>query len=137
MMMPVGRLKRRAEFLRVAGGRRRWATPGLVLQANRRSDENEPQAMDTQPRVGFTASRKVGQAVDRNRARRRLKAAAAKVLPVRARPGYDYVIIARRGTLKRPFPALVTDLEQALQRIDNAPSRTDRRRRRTSQRQGR
>ncbi len=136
-MMAVGRLKRRAEFLRVAGGRRRWATPGLVLQANRRPNENEPQSMDTQPRVGFTASRRVGQAVDRNRARRRLKAAAAKVLPVQARPGYDYVIIARRGTLKRPFPALVSDLEQALQRIDSAPRRADRPHRRASRRQGR
>ena len=136
MTMAVGRLKRRAEFLRVAGGRRRWATPGLVLQAHPRPDEDDPQAMQAQPRVGFTASRKVGQAVDRNRARRRLKAAAGKVLPTQARPGHDYVIIARRGTLTRPFTALVVDLEQALQRIDSAPDRTGRGRHGSARRRG-
>jgi ribonuclease P protein component len=118
-MAGIARLKRRAEFLRVAAGRRKWVTPGLILQAARRwnqatpTTEEEPPA----PRVGFTASRKVGIAVARNRARRRLKAAADQVLPLHAAPGHDYVVIARAETLRRPFTALKDDLETALRRL--------------------
>ncbi len=72
---------------------------------------------ETAIRVGFTASRKVGKAVERNRARRRLKAATAEVLPQRGRPGYDYVVIARQATLRRPYRALLTDLSTALERV--------------------
>jgi ribonuclease P protein component len=71
-------------------------------------------------RVGFTASRKVGKAVCRNRAKRRLRAAAERVLPVHGRPGIDYVIIARRGTGDQPFSALLCDLEAALRRIEHS-----------------
>jgi len=71
-----------------------------------------------QARVGFTASRKVGTAVARNRARRRLRAAVARVMPAHAAPGHDYVLIARAGTLSRPFRDLVGDLETALRRLD-------------------
>jgi len=73
-MPRVGALKRRPEFLRVAAGRVKWVTPGLVLQARCRGDAEE------EIRVGFTVSRKVGNAVRRNRARRRLRAAAGEVL---------------------------------------------------------
>jgi ribonuclease P protein component len=69
------------------------------------------------PRIGFTASRKVGIAVARNRARRRLKAAAEAVLPKRGEPGFDYVAIARSETLTRRFADLVADLETALGRV--------------------
>ncbi len=69
-------------------------------------------------RVGFTISRKVGGAVDRNRARRRLRAAAERVMPRHARLGHDFVLIGRRATLKRSFPALVGDLETALKKLD-------------------
>jgi len=65
-------------------------------------------------RVGYTASRKVGIAVERNRARRRLRAAVAQVMALNAQPGRDYVLIARAGTAKRPFAALVGDLRAAL-----------------------
>jgi ribonuclease P protein component len=68
-------------------------------------------------RVGFTASRKVGNAVVRNRAKRRLRAAAAQVLPEQGRPGSDYVLIARAGTTDRPFSELIADLERALRRL--------------------
>ena len=88
-MPGIARLKRRAEFLRVAGGRRKAVTPGLILQALERPREDAAMLnADTNdaPRVGFTASRKVGIAVARNRARRRLKAAAAQVMPRRNDP---------------------------------------------------
>lgn len=68
-------------------------------------------------RVGFTASRKVGNAVARNRARRRLRAASAEVLPAHAQAGHDYVVIARAGTLTRQYQALVGDLEEGLRRL--------------------
>jgi ribonuclease P protein component len=112
-MSGVGRLKRRAEFLRVAGAGRKSVTPGLILQVAPRV---EPAASPEgcAPRVGFTASRKVGIAVERNRARRRLRAAVDQVMALHAAPDRDYVLIARAGTAKRPFAALLGDLEAAL-----------------------
>ncbi len=117
--MAVERLKRRPDFQRVAAARRRWVTPGFILQARRRRDSHEARRLPL--RVGFTASRKVGNAVTRNRARRRLRALADRVLPVCGAPGYDYVLIARAETVRRSFPALVEDLTVALHRL-NAPS---------------
>jgi len=78
-----------------------------------------PTSDDLPPiRVGFTTSRKVGNAVARNRARRRLRAAADKILPAMAREGFDFVIIGRAATLKRTFDDLVKDLKTALKRLD-------------------
>ena len=120
MVVGIARLKRRSEFLRVAAARRKRVTPGLILQA---TESPAARAAEGGFRVGFTASRSVGAAVARNRARRRLRAVVAQVMPERARPGHDYVVIARRGTLGRPFAELVGDLETALERI--AAPRTD------------
>jgi len=111
MMMALSRLKRRPEFLAVAGSGLKAAAPGLVLQAR-------PRDQGCDIRVGFTASRRVGGAVQRNRAKRRLRAAAAAVLPGAAAPGCDYVLIARRATLDRPYAALIRDLTGALKRLD-------------------
>jgi ribonuclease P protein component len=112
-MAQLARLKKRSQFLLVAGKGRKWATPGLVLQALRASrDVNEP----TTTRVGFTASRKVGIAVVRNRARRRLREAARRVLAAHAAPG-DYVMIARGETASRDFALLLGDVEAALKRL--------------------
>ncbi|HEX6101890.1 MAG TPA: ribonuclease P protein component [Alphaproteobacteria bacterium] len=108
-----GRLTRRPEFLRVAASRRRWAAPGLILQVAE-SPQSEPQSPF---RLGFTASRKVGGAVQRNRARRRLKAAAAAVMPAHAAHGMDYVLVARAETVTRPYAGLLGDLETALRRL--------------------
>jgi ribonuclease P protein component len=113
-MSAVARLKRRPEFLAVAASRRKWVAPGLILQAMRRPEEvNVPPA----PRIGFTASRKVGNAVARNRARRRLKAAAEAILPKNGATGFDYVLVARGATLDRNYSDLVGDLETALARL--------------------
>ena len=114
-MAVVERLKRRPEFLRVAGARRKWVAAGLILQADRRIPPGEGPSDGL--RVGFTVSRKVGNAVARNRARRRLRAAAALVLPRRAAPGHDYVIVGRAATLTRAFPGLLEDLEAGLRRL--------------------
>jgi len=110
-MPRVGALKRRPDFLRVAAGRVKWVTPGLVLQARCRGEAEE------EVRVGFTVSRKVGNAVRRNRARRRLRAAAGDVLPKLGRPGCDYVVIGRAATLERPFQDLVGDLRDAVEAL--------------------
>ena len=108
----VATLKRRRDFLRVAGACNINATRGLVLQACPTSDKSGGL------KVGFTASRKVGNSVMRNRARRRLRAAVEKVMPLNAAPDYDYVVIARAGTADRPFEALTRDLETALKRLN-------------------
>jgi ribonuclease P protein component len=110
MVARPGRLTQRAEYLRVRRAGRRFATPGLVLQA-------APAPGQAGFRVGFTVSRQVGNAVSRNRARRRLKAAARIVFPPHAASGLDYVVIGRQGTLTRPFLLLAGDMEQALHRL--------------------
>jgi ribonuclease P protein component len=116
----IPRLKRRSEFLRVAGKGRKWAMPGVVVQALRRSEEDPP------IRVGFTASKKVGGSVERNRARRRLRAAADALLPLEAKPGHDYVLIARAETVTRPYGALIEDLRVALRRLAQPSGRKSR-----------
>lgn len=112
MRTAYDRLIRRAQFQRVTRTRQSAATPGLVLQIHRRPGDTAP------ARVGLTASRKVGNAVCRNRARRRLRAIAGTIIPRHAAPGHDYVMIARRGTVDRPYRALVRDLESALKRLN-------------------
>ncbi|HVA12591.1 MAG TPA: ribonuclease P protein component [Stellaceae bacterium] len=117
-MAAVARLKRRPEFLAVAASRRRWVAPGLILQAARRPEDSD---LPPAPRIGFTASRKVGIAVARNRARRRLKAAAEQVLPVHGAAGVDYVAVARTATITRPFADLIADFTTAMKRLNDQP----------------
>jgi ribonuclease P protein component len=108
------RLKRRAEFLRVAGKGRRAATHGLVLQALPRADCGPA-------RLGFTVTRKVGNAVVRNRTRRRLKEAARLLLAAEPVSGVDLVLIGRDATRGRAFTALTDDLRRALAKLGVAP----------------
>ena len=108
------RLLKRADFLRVAGTRVKWAAPGLILQA---APSPAAVACDTKTRVGFTTSKKVGIAVLRNRARRRLRAAVDEVFPDAALAGWDYVVIGRRETIERPYSLLLQDLRTALKRV--------------------
>ncbi len=107
---PSVKLKRRAEFLAVAGKGRKAPSPGLVLQALHRSD-SEP------ARLGFTVTKKVGNAVHRNRTRRRLRAAARDVLAERAVAGVDLVLIGRDGTAKRSFDDLKNDLRRLMTKL--------------------
>ena len=111
--MSIAHLRRRSDFLRVAARRCKWAAPGLVLQvAPTEPVDNVTSA--PRLRIGYTASRRVGGAIQRNRAKRRLRATVARVMPMHAAPGHDYVVIARTATLTRRFEELVEDLETAL-----------------------
>jgi len=108
MTAPVlHRLKRRAEFLRAASKGRKAAVHGLVLQALVRND-------DAPARIGFTVTKKVGNAVIRNRTRRRLKEAARLLLKDRVLGPVDLVLIGRDTTRGRDFKALMDDLGRAL-----------------------
>jgi ribonuclease P protein component len=106
-------LKKRSEFLRLRGGSR-CPTPGFVL-------ETKPAAAGSGPReyarFGFTVTKAIGGAVQRNRIRRRLRALVSLLAPANARPGHDYVLIARTAALERPFQELKKDLERAFQRV--------------------
>ncbi|MFP7675752.1 ribonuclease P protein component [Marivita sp. S0852] len=104
-------LRHRADFLRAARALRRGTT-GMLVQARNRDDD------DPTIRVGYTCSKKIGNAVARNRAKRRLRAVADDVLPDHAKPGFDYVLVGRPGvTIDRPFAALQDDLRYALRKL--------------------
>jgi ribonuclease P protein component len=108
-----GRLTKRAEFLRVAKAGRKVAVHGLVLQAMRHGEG----AQDSPVRLGFTVTKKVGNAVVRNRTRRRLKEAARLWLQDHPAFGADLVVIGRDSTRGRPFPELMDDLRRALVKL--------------------
>lgn len=106
-------LRKRADFLRAASARRQ-GMPGFLLQARRREADEAGQGV----RIGFTCSKKLGNAVIRNRAKRRLRALAREVMPGIARPGWDYVLVGRPGaTVSRDFAEMRGDLAAALARV--------------------
>lgn len=104
------RLRQRADFLAAANGRK-IATAAFVLQTRARAQTGAI-------RVGFTVSKKVGTAVERNRVRRRLKNLVARSATGRLLSGHDYVLIGRRAALQRPFEQMVEDLQAALRRLE-------------------
>lgn len=106
----IRRLTRRPQFLAAAKGRSE-ARGAVVVQRLERDDA------DPAVGVGFTATRKVGGSVVRNRAKRRLREAARRLLPLLASPGSDYVLIARMGTADRDWPRLLDDVTSALTRL--------------------
>jgi len=104
---PPEHLKRRAEFLRLASRGAKIVRPGFVMQM---CTSDTPAAL----RVGYTATKKLGNAVARNRARRRLKEAARLTLAGRQLPGVELVLICRQETAALPFAQLRAQLETAL-----------------------
>lgn len=151
-------LKKRSEFLRIRGGAR-FGAAGFLMEARPRlrvtsgPDDAATQAADEKggetcaagaedaidiggARFGFTVTKKIGNAVVRNRIRRRLREALRSVAPAHARAGCDYVLIARQAALSQQFPELCGDLKTAFQRInsalDNPPKRGKVKSRRTA-----
>ncbi len=108
------RLLRRQDFLAVARGLSK-ASEGAVVQMQRRKD-------DGPPRIGFTVTRKVGGAVQRNRIRRRLKEAVRLAAAEHLKAGHDYVVIGRAQTAERPFAKLVSDIISAIHYLHESAS---------------
>ena len=106
----IQRLTRRSEFLACARAPS-TAKGAIVVQARPRDDDT------ALVRVGFTATKRIGGAVERNRAKRRLREAARALIADFGAPGIDYVIIARGGVLTRPWPRLLDDVKTALLRL--------------------
>jgi len=106
----IRKLTKRSEFLACAKAPY-CAKGAIVVQARPREDD------DALVRVGFTATKRIGGAVQRNRAKRRMREAARQILPLMATPGTDYVIIARTGVITRDWTRLLDDVKSALLRL--------------------
>lgn len=115
MERALERLRQRADFLAAANGSRAPVS-GFVLQARDRRE-------DGPVRVGFTVSKKVGNAVERNRVRRRLREVVRLAPRTAMRSGHDYVLIGRRAALDLPFQRLADDFSRALDRAHAGKSR--------------
>ena len=109
----ISRIKVRKDFVAAAKAPYQ-ARGGVVVQDRTRADDNETM------RAGFTATKKIGNAVARNRAKRRLRAAVQQILPAHGQRGHDYVFIARAGTIERDWAGLLDDIEAALIRLSRA-----------------
>jgi ribonuclease P protein component len=109
------RLRQRADFVAAATGAKA-PTAAFVLQARKRGDSGPI-------RVGFTVTKKVGNAVERNRVRRRLKSVVSRTDAGRMRPGHDYVLVGRRAALELPFDRLVEEFNGALRRLETAAAK--------------
>jgi ribonuclease P protein component len=105
----ITRIQKRADFLACAKAPH-CARGAVLVQARLRDDSPIV-------RAGFTATKRIGGAVERNRAKRRMREAARLILPDLAHPGFDYVFIARGGVTTRPWPRLLDDVKSALLRL--------------------
>ncbi|MBL0371523.1 ribonuclease P protein component [Rhizobium sp. KVB221] len=113
----AGRLKSRPEFLRVREGERRKGRYFMLEVLDRNAPENTP-------RAGFTVTKKQGNAVERNRMRRRLKEAVRLTAQFAMQPGHDYVIVGHREILAAPFDELTNALVTRIASRPNSKVRT-------------
>jgi ribonuclease P protein component len=111
----MDRLRQRADFVAAASGPR-MASPAFVVQARSRNDTGPV-------RVGFTVTKKVGTATERNRVRRRLRELVKRLDAVSMRPHHDYVLVGRRAALDRGFETMFNDLRSALSRLERQTSK--------------
>ncbi len=113
--MSLETLKKRSNYLAVAKTGKRAVAKGLVIQKGPALDG----ALDSgvHLRVGLTVTKKVGNAVERNRVKRRLRTLIRDYLPEMAEPGFDYVVIGRRSALDRPYEALVKDMAYVCRKL--------------------
>lgn len=106
-------IKSRRDFLAAARGKR-WVTPSFVLITHKRAEDHPVKSVK---RIGYTVTKKMGNAVARNRIRRRLRHAAAQIAPLHMKDGHDYVVISREAACTCDFSALLRDMEFAFSRI--------------------
>ena len=111
-------LKKRADFLRVAAGRQKWVSNSMILQLAKSPDLDDLTNQKNQIRVGYTASKKVGNAVKRVRAKRRLREVVRACLADGGQAGHDYVLIARTATPDLPYDQLIRDFKWCLKRLN-------------------
>ena len=111
-------LKKRQDFLRVASGRKKWVSNNMIVQVAQTPEEANPDISGI--RVGYTASKKVGNAVKRSRAKRRLREVVRQVLAQKGQRGHDYVLIARSVTVESAFDQLIRDCRWCLKRLNQA-----------------
>ena len=141
IVMKLATLRKRREFLRVRGGGR-WSTHAFVLETKARPEVDEAIGAATKPRenpvhsgdeacgnarFGFTVTKRLGNAVRRNRIRRRLRAVVTEVGPQRARAAFDYVVIAREAAYDIRFDELTQLMSTALERVHQKPHHSSRR----------
>jgi len=106
-------LRKRGEFLAVARDGQRVITKGLILQATKNMNFSD----NNTARLGFTVSGRTGNAIVRNRIKRRLREVARQVVPQLAHSGFDYVVIGRKAALERPFEGLIKDIRYAMHNV--------------------
>lgn len=108
-------LKKRSDFLRIASLRKKWISPTVIIQTS-----PTPREIITKNpiiRVGYTASKKVGNAVKRNKAKRRLREAVRQVMSSLGHKNHDYVFIARTDTVNLSYQELIRDMKWSLKRL--------------------
>ncbi len=117
--LTIDTLKKRSDFLRIAAANKKWITPAMIVQTCENTIDDSSTV-----RVGYTASKKVGNAVKRNHAKRRLREAAKQVMGVSAVKNHDYVLIARQQIAEIKFKELIRDLKWALKRLHKAAGKS-------------
>lgn len=111
-------LAKRRDFLRIAGAKKKWVSNSMIVQVAEKAEQDLSSIG-----VGYTASRKVGNAVKRNRARRRLREVVRHTLWDKGERGHDYVLIARTATLDMTFDQLIRDFNWCLKRLSSCRNR--------------